>query len=56
MSDLPMTVPLGLEKHQYAELCILLPPHLPINGENYKLMEEAFKDDTTFKLEDLGTA
>ncbi len=41
MSDKPMTVPEGLEEHQFAELCILLPNSWSIN-------EEAFKDENNY--------
>jgi hypothetical protein len=41
MSDLPMHVPEGLEAHQYAELCILLPA-------NWPLSQEAFKDENNY--------
>lgn len=41
MSDLPMTVPEGLDGHQYAELSICLP-------EAWDLSEEGMKDTTNY--------
>ncbi len=48
MSDKPMNVPEGLEQHKYAELCILLPANWAVDGTNYQLMEEAFKDERNY--------
>ncbi|WP_224994400.1 suppressor of fused domain protein [Cesiribacter sp. SM1] len=48
MSDKPMTVPEGMEEHQYAELCILLPADWEINGDGLKLMEEVFRDEKNY--------
>lgn len=36
MSDKPMHVPEGLEEHQYAELCMLLPANWPISQEDFQ--------------------
>lgn len=48
MSDMPMTVPEGLEDHKYSELCVLLPGDWNIGGENYQTTEEAFKDEKNY--------
>ncbi len=48
MSDKPMNVPIGLEEHRYAELCILLPSDWKIEGNNFQSMEEAFKDENNY--------
>ena len=48
MSDLPMTVPEGLEEHRFAELCILLPTDWVIEGADYKTMEAAFENENNY--------
>lgn len=48
MSDLPMNVPEGYDVSKYLELCILLPENWKINGSDYQLMEEAFKDENNY--------
>ena len=48
MSDKPMNVPAGQSEDRFAELCILLPKDWPIQTENYKLLEEVFKDENSF--------
>jgi hypothetical protein len=41
MSDLPMTVPEGLEQFKYAELCVLLPA-------DWKIDEASFNDENNY--------
>ncbi len=48
MSDMPMIVPDGYDKYKYAELCILLPSHWDIHYEKFKLMEDIFRDETSY--------
>ena len=48
MSDRSMTVPEGLDDHQYAELCILLPENWQIVGTSYSAMEEVFKNENNY--------
>lgn len=43
-----MNVPVGQSEDRFAELCILLPKDWPIQTENYKLLEEVFKDENSF--------
>lgn len=48
MSDIAMKTPEGLEQNQYAELCILLPENWKIDGANYELMTEVFKEEINY--------
>lgn len=48
MSDIPMTVPEGLEEHRYAELCILLPSDWNIDGKDLQTMEAPFNNENNY--------
>jgi hypothetical protein len=48
MSDLPMNVPKGYDTTKFLELCILLPENWNIDGENFKTMEEVFKEENNY--------
>jgi len=48
MSDIPMNVPEGSEKNNFAELCILLPKSWKVDGTNYLTMKDAFKDEENY--------
>ena len=48
MSDKPMNVPDGLSDHRFAEICLLLPMDWPLNADNYKLLNEVFKDENSY--------
>lgn len=48
MSDIAMHVPESMKGHEYTELCILLPANWSIEGANYELMTEVFKDEKNY--------
>jgi hypothetical protein len=48
MSDLPMNVPEGLEEHQFAELCILLPENWDIKAKDMVTMSEIFQGENNY--------
>ncbi len=42
MSDLPMSVPNGMEDYRFAELCMILPPDWPLDMESLKASEDNY--------------